>query len=208
PNTYNAVIFDLGGVLYDIAVQRSVDAFAGLGVRNFEDLYNLKKQTELFDHLEKGHIGRQEFAKKISKLAGIEMKDEDIYTAWNSLLIGMPIGNIRLLRDLRETYKVYLLSNTNELHLEAINIWMENTHGIGSPDELFDKAYYSFQLGMRKPDLEIYDHITNDLNVSPSKILFIDDNADNVKGAAKAGWNAVQKEDQVPLREIVKTYLG
>jgi len=202
---YDAIIFDLGGVLYDIDVQRTIDAFAAIGIKNFEKHYTLKEQTDLFDSLEKGLIGEDEFVKAIQKISQEDLSDEQIKIAWNAILIGMPLESVDLLKKLKQQgYKLYLLSNTNIFHYTEINKEMQIKYGVNALSDLFDMAYYSFQMGMRKPDAEIFQKVISDHNLLSTSTIFIDDNADNINGSLQAGVPAILKTKHQSLVDLFK----
>jgi FMN phosphatase YigB (HAD superfamily) len=206
PQKYDSIIFDLGGVLYDIDVQRTKNAFAALGLNDFSKLYTLKEQVDLFDSLEKGFINEEGFVEGINKLSGIPFTPAQVKQAWNALLIGMPAENVGLLRNLKaDGYNLYLLSNTNILHYSSIQSEMQQKFGLDSLDELFDKAYISYKIGMRKPDAEIYEHVMKDID--PERSIFIDDNEDNVKASIAAGISAVQKLKNETLQEVLERWV-
>ncbi len=112
---YDSIIFDLGGVLYDIDVQRSVRAFKDLGLHDFDRLYNLQAQSDLFDELEMGRMGKDEFEAALGEYIKGKPEPGVITNAWQALLIGMKAENLMLLRALKKQYRIYLLSNTNRL---------------------------------------------------------------------------------------------
>ena len=201
--SFQALLFDLGGVLYDIDIDPTVKAFESLGLRDFDKLYNLKEQTDLFDALETGKIGKQEFESSVAKHFSQMPEPGKIGEAWQALLIGMPEENITLLKNLRQYYRLYLLSNTNIYHLEFIDEQMRTGFGLAELRELFDKTYFSFEIGLRKPDLDYYEHVIRDASLRPENSLFIDDNEDNVKGARKAGLQAVQMKRGSDLRQVL-----
>ena len=206
PQKYDSIIFDLGGVLYDIDVQRTKNVFAALGLNDFSKLYTLKEQVDLFDSLEKGFINEQKFVEGINKLGGTNLSPEQIKNAWNALLIGMPRENVELLRNLKSKgHKLYLLSNTNILHYSSIQREMKEKFGLDSLDELFDRAYISYKMGMRKPDPEIYQRVIQDID--PLRSVFIDDNQDNVNASMAAGIPAVQKLKDQTLQEILDKWV-
>ncbi len=206
PQKYDSIIFDLGGVLYDIDVQRTKNAFAELGLSDFNKLYTLKEQVDLFDSLEKGLIDENGFVEGINNMSGAGFSPADVKHAWNALLIGVPKENIDLLKRLRtEGYKLYLLSNTNILHYGSIQNEIHKNFGLDSLDELFDKAYISYKIGMRKPDLEIYQHVIRD--IGPSRTIFIDDNEDNVKASIAAGLPAVLKPKHLTIDEVLDKWV-
>lgn len=190
--SFEALLFDLGGVLYDIDVDLTVKAFEALGLKDFDRLYNLKGQTDLFDALETGKIGKAEFESAVLKHFPENPGPGKIAEAWQALLIGMPEENIALLKKLRQQYRLFLLSNTNIYHLELIDEQMRTEFGISELRDLFDKTYFSFEIGLRKPDLPYYEYVIRDASLRPEASLFIDDNEDNVKGAIRAGLQAVQ----------------
>jgi FMN phosphatase YigB (HAD superfamily) len=202
---YDALVFDLGGVLYDIDVQRTIDAFAGLGLPHFERIYTLKEQAHLIDALEKGLIDADGFIAAVNRLGEINLIGQQVKTAWDALLIGIPMESVELLQDLRKTgYKLYLLSNTNIFHYTYIQKEMKEKFGINHLDELFDASFYSFKMGMRKPDAEIYHKVLADINMPGANMVFIDDNADNIRGAIAAGLPGLHLPKNVPLQNLLK----
>jgi putative hydrolase of the HAD superfamily len=198
-----AIIFDLGGVLYEVDVQRSMEAFGRLGLKNFDRFYTLKEQTALFDRLETGKIDDDEFAAHINRYSEAPLSKTQVTEAWNALLLGMRPEIPALLEKIRSKYPVYLLSNTNSFHLNFIDEEMKEQFGLPDLRCLFDRAYYSFEIGMRKPGREIYDHVIRENNLDPGTTLFLDDNADNVKGALSAGILALQMERNGSLEDAL-----
>jgi glucose-1-phosphatase len=203
---FEAIIFDLGNVLYDVDVQRSVKAFEKHGLKDFDRLYSLQEQSKLFDELETGKIGQKEFIERINKIVDSPLDADAIIESWNELLIGVPQENFEILLEIKEKYKTLLLSNTNAIHLEFINAYMKENFGVHSLSDLFDKAYYSFEVGLRKPGREIYDFVVQESNLDLETTLFIDDNEDNIKGAREAGLFSHHKTKHESLREIIKKY--
>jgi len=208
PQKYNAIIFDLGGVLYDIDTQRTKAAFAEIGIADFNQFYNLEQQIHLFDALEKGQIDETAFVEGINKISGKSFDAEQVKQAWNALLIGMPGENIDLLKELKtQGYALYLLSNTNIYHYSAIQEELKTNFGLNALDDLFDKAYCSFQIGMRKPDVEIYQHVVKTSILNPETTVFIDDNEDNIKSSISAGLPAIHKQKHISLRELLERFV-
>ncbi len=208
PQKYNAIIFDLGGVLYDIDTQRTKDAFARIGLDDFNQFYTLEQQIHLFDSLEKGLIDEAAFVEGINKISGKALNAEQVKQAWNALLIGMPGENIDLLKELKnEDYALYLLSNTNIYHYSAIQQELKRNFGLNALDDLFDKAYYSFQIGMRKPDAEIFQFVMKSSALDPDKTVFIDDNEDNIKASLSVGLPAIHKQKHISLPELLDRFV-
>jgi putative hydrolase of the HAD superfamily len=198
-----AIIFDLGGVLYDIDIQLSVKYFERLGFNNFDHLFSLKEQIGLFDLWEKGLIDEKSFIEEIRKIAGLPLIDTQIVEGWNELLIGMTADTIALLKELRRDYPIYLLSNTNMLHLEYIDREVQEQFGLEKLSELFDKAFYSYEMGKRKPDADIYEQVISETGLASEEMIFIDDNLDNLKAAAATGLQTFWKDRNISLKEAL-----
>jgi glucose-1-phosphatase len=189
-----AIIFDLGGVLLNIDLQKSIDAFRQLGFENVEEKISriFSKNTSdgaagIFQLYETGEITSAQFRDGIREYAGRELSDQEIDTAWTAMILNIPPAKIRLLEQLGKTYKLYLLSNTNAIHIETLTANSKNGGGYSDLVSCFDKVYYSFELKLRKPDVSIYNHVIEDAGLDPGNTLFIDDADPNIEGAKAAG---------------------
>ncbi len=180
------IIFDFGRVVFNIDTQLSVNAFADLGIKNIGDTYAKLEQNELFEKLEIGKINANEFRNGIRKISGLGLSDYEIDEAWNKMLVSMPIENITILKKLKNNYRIFLLSNTNEIHRNRFDTIIEDEHQIYLED-LFEKVYYSYEIGFRKPDVKIYQYVIKNKSLIPERTLFIDDSLINIEGAKKAG---------------------
>lgn len=200
------IIFDLGGVLYDIDVRLTEKAFYALGLAGFDEIYSLKKQESFIDQLEKGLITKQQFIDEINTRSGISVEPDLIINAWNALLIGMEVDTLKMLLKLKKKYNTYLLSNTNEMHLEAISRYLQSHHGQVSLNPFFHETYYSCRMGLRKPDKEIYQQILTINNLNPEHTVFIDDNKFNVEAAASLGIMALHKPMEVEILGFLKQH--
>ncbi len=181
------IIFDLGGVLFDIKYQNTINAFKNLGLVNFDSLYTQLKQDHLFDQLETGSISSSEFRNRIRSLGNRNFQDSEIDAAWNSLLIGFPQKNVDLLLRLKGRYRLFLLSNSNEIHELAYSAMIMDSYKRNIFDELFEKVYLSHRIHLRKPGTEIFFKVISENALEPEQTLFIDDSPQNVEGARKAG---------------------
>jgi putative hydrolase of the HAD superfamily len=182
------IIFDLGGVIINLDNRRTEEAFTALGVKNFRDYFGHGFAASFFREYEVGNISDQEFIESIRRLAGLsQVPDQAIIDSWNALLLDFPHERIQLLKDLRKTYRLFLFSNTNALHLAALRrIWTDSFGG-GSLDDHFEKTYYSHLMGMRKPDAEPFGVILKENDLNGQETLFVDDAIVNVEGAEQAG---------------------
>jgi putative hydrolase of the HAD superfamily len=182
------IVFDLGGVLLDIDYQRSVDAFKYLGIEHFEKMFSQFQANELFEKLERGEINRSDFFDSIRKKVRPEVKDEEIEAAYNALILDFRIKSLEYLEELANNYNLYLLSNTNAIHVAFFKKLFTSQTGKPTLDGYFIKAWYSNEIGLRKPGAEIFKFILADEGLEAAETLFIDDTIDNIKTACELGF--------------------
>jgi len=180
------IIFDLGNVIINIDSNRAVNAMKEMGFDNFEESYTLLQQSDLFDFLEKGLITPEKFRADLQEHFNRSVLPKKIDDAWNSMLLDFPKKRIKLLQDLESKYRLFLLSNTNIIHYHKYNQDFIDQYGFGLSN-LFEKVYFSFDMGMRKPDLEVFKYVIKDSNLKPIETLFVDDSAENIDSANKLG---------------------
>ena len=183
-NTKN-IIFDLGGVIINIDYKKAIDAFKKLSREGCTIEFSQQAQSALFDDLETGRISVSEFREKVREHYEVEGTDEEIDAAWNAMLLDIPQERIELLRELRKKYKLYLLSNTNAIHLIGFNKIVQDSFGMPALDELFDKCYYSHLVGLRKPGAPVFELILNENNLEREETLFVDDSIQHIESAQK-----------------------
>ncbi len=183
------VIFDLGGVLLNIDYNKTISAFENLGIPNFKNNYSPLKMSSLFQDIETGKITEEDFYNGIKNITQIALTNEEIKIAWNAMLLNFRPASLPFLEKLSQQYQLYLLSNTNSIHLTAFNKIFVRDTGKPSLDAYFSKAYYSHLIGFRKPNSSIYDFVLNDASIKCSETIFIDDLKINTDGAAALGIN-------------------
>ena len=155
-NKIKNIIFDLGGVILNIDYNLSVAAFEDLGLKNFNTLFSQAQQKQLFDLYEKGKISSNDFRNEIKSYLNHTVDDASIDSAWNALLLDLPKKRLELLQQVKLTHRTFLLSNTNDIHIEAFNDYLQKDFGIADLSGHFEKLYLSYKVGMRKPDAEIF----------------------------------------------------
>ncbi len=187
---YKAIIFDLGGVLFNINYQLTADAFKALGLKEFDTLYSQAAQEGLFDDFETGKSAPSEFRSRLRHWVGNQVTDDQIDSAWNAMLLGMPSIRLELLNELKKHYRLFLLSNTNEIHLKSVFRIMQEQLGVPDLSGPMEKQYYSCRVGLRKPDPEIFRLVLEENGLSPATTLFIDDSIQHIQGARLVGLNA------------------
>ncbi len=198
------IIFDLGGVLLDIDFQKSVSAFKNLGIENFDEMFSQFKADELFENLETGKLSEPDFYKAIKKRTKAEITDKEIAFAWNALIIQFRIESLGFLEQLSGSYRLYLLSNTNSIHLKYFKQLFIIETGKPLLDSYFIKAWYSNEVGLRKPGSEIFEFVLQEEKIKAGETLFIDDTISNIETAKKIGFKTHQllPAERIELLEI------
>jgi glucose-1-phosphatase len=194
------IIFDLGGVIIELHSQDTVEAFKKLGFLDFESIYTQIKQTHLFDLFETGKIPPQAFRIELRKFRN-NLSDIEIDQAWNMMIGPMPSFHLPLLRSVKKQYRTFLLSNTNAIHIEYFYHYLNGTYGYNALNDMFDKVYYSHEIGLRKPSQEAFEKVLEDAGIKAHETLFIDDLMANVEGARKAGLWAYHLDNEC-IRDI------
>lgn len=186
-----AIIFDLGGVLINIDYQLTEDAFVELGLVDFKEVYSQMQQSDLFDSYEKGKISSFYFINQLLDKLPTGTNANQVVHAWNKMLLDFPALRLEKLKELKSKYRLFLLSNTNELHIDAFRRIFSNAFGETQIEDFFEKVYFSSEIGMRKPDAEIFSFVCKENGLSPENTLFIDDSPQHVVGAQSIGLNAI-----------------
>ncbi|CAI8280761.1 MAG: D-ribitol-5-phosphate phosphatase [Cryomorphaceae bacterium] len=181
------IIFDLGAVILNINYENTIDEFTKLGVKNAETFYSKKVQTELFNKIETGKISNNEFLRELQKETK-NAKIKQVKIAWNAMLLDLPKERLQLIKKLKDNHTIYLLSNTNSIHINAFKEELGNKKWLEFC-ELFDKMYLSHELGLRKPDAKIFEHILNEQKLKAEEVFFIDDSPQHIASAKKLGIN-------------------
>ena len=180
-----AIIFDLGGVLLNIDYRLTIEAFNELGMKNADLFYSKKIQNPIFDKIEVGAINPKEFLDALQKECE-NASIEQVENAWNSILLDLPVNRLDCIKKLKNNYKIFLLSNTNEIHIKAFRkkIGEKQWEAFSS---LFDKMYLSHQIGFRKPGKEAFQIILEENKLKPNEVFFIDDSPQHIEAAKKLG---------------------
>ena len=192
----NTIIFDFGDIFINLDKEAPISLFKKLGLSEWNsDLNQLNIQFE------KGKISEDEFLFGIQEQIPNASKDEILF-AWNSILLDFPLRRLEFLQKLKKNYRLFLLSNTDSIHIETF----ERENGVSFYSDFyqcFEKVYFSFEMGMRKPDSVIFNYIIKKHDLFPKRTLFVDDKKDNTDAALLLGlqvWNLqVGQEDVVDL---------
>jgi glucose-1-phosphatase len=191
PLSVKNIIFDFGGVICDLHIQRTIEKFKEFGPVK-EDRAVSKEESDkafgnLVEQLESGMISPSVFRQTIREHYIRPVSDEMIDDAWNALLGEIPEVRIRLLEHIRNYYRIFLLSNSNQIHYDFYVKRFTEKFGYPDFDGLFEKAWFSFRIGMKKPDPGIFEYVLAEKSLLPGETLFIDDTLMHVQAAELAG---------------------
>jgi putative hydrolase of the HAD superfamily len=202
-NGIKNVILDLGGVILDLDVQATIDAFTGMGFPPLKSTDIILSKYPFFNDYETGKIGSDEFITHVAESSGNRYRKEEIVSAWNAMIRGFRKENINLCLRLKETYRLFLLSNTNAIHEVYYNDQLAEQHGIANLDRIFERVYYSHVLNLRKPGPEIFQFVLADAGIEASESLYVDDTLVHVEAANKLGFRTHHLAAPQQLTEVL-----
>jgi FMN phosphatase YigB (HAD superfamily) len=198
------ILFDLGGVLYQLDFNRFGQEMnllrSNQSIHSIE--YSLRHQPELFSLFETGAISTPEFRDRLRQEFKLEASDEAIDYAWNSLLVGLFSDRIGMLKQLKRKYQLSLLSNINDLHLSAVE---EECRELFA---LFEQCFFSHLIGLRKPNLDVFEHVLEEVGAKAAEVLYIDDSPQHVETARQLGIIGIHLQDANDLKMIYDRLLA
>ena len=203
-----AIIFDLGGVLLNLDFNKTFDLFEKMGIPDFPGYFHQSHSNPLFAQLEKGEIKPAAFYNAFKEATDITTTNADIETAWNAMLLDFRLESIKYLQSLQGQYRLFLLSNTNQIHLEAFRMTYHQTFGNHGFDDHFEKAWYSHELGHRKPHPSCYTHVLKLGGLHAAETLFIDDTLKNIEGAKAVGLQTLWLENGQLIEKVLPGVLA
>ena len=181
------IIFDLGGVILDIDENIVYQELEKLGI-NISELSHSKEFMDILSKFDVGVYTAPTFRKKAKTFLGLEkMTDQKFDSLWNAMLLDIPRERIAAIEQVKKHYKIFLMSNTNEIHYDLYIRDLQLRFGYSEFDELFHKSYFSFDIHLEKPDPRFFELILDHEHLLPEETLFIDDTAANIKAAKALG---------------------
>ncbi len=197
----NNIIFDLGGVILTLNMPETERLLSSHGITSYNQLFRSGNVSDFFEAYEVGKIDDGTFLQSLKKLTDKEVSDAQLIHAWNAMLGVFPEERISLLQSLKERYRLFLFSNTNALHVKEIRDRYTNTYRTRF-DDLFEKTYYSNELGLRKPNVASFQHILHREGLIPSETAFVDDSLANVEAAEAAGIKGIHVKPGMTILDI------
>jgi putative hydrolase of the HAD superfamily len=182
------IIFDYGNVIFSIDFTLAQKAFNNLGISRASEFFGHLQQDAIFDAFDRGEITAAQFRDRIREIANNpKLGDEQIDSAWNSMLLGIAAGNHELLLKLKNKYRTFLMSNINDIHYTHIMNYLLREFNMQGNDHLFERVYYSHLVGKRKPEAAFFQQILDENQLNPAETLFIDDSPQHVATAQQLG---------------------
>lgn len=195
------IIFDLGGVLYDLDTEGCLQAFEQAGLGNVRQLITGTNEAGIFQAYETGEISTPRFREEVRRLCGSSLTDEAIDRMWNRMLVTLPQEKLDLLGELSRKYPLYLLSNTNELHWTYAVAQAFTARGYQVSD-FFRRVFLSYQMKLAKPDPAIFRTVLQTAGLKAEETLFIDDSPVNCQAAESIGIQTVRYTPGEDLRTL------
>lgn len=183
----NNIIFDLGGLFIDVYMHRFEETLQQHLGRSPEVELLQMQQKGVFDAYEVGEMSSSVFLEELVRAFRGDCSAAQVEAAWNAILGQVQLKQLQAVQVLRTRFQVVLLSNTNDLHVDAL----EQEFAMRCPGErlstYFDQVYYSQRIGKRKPNRDAFEHVLQLQQFKPEETLFIDDTAGHLAGAQAAG---------------------
>ena len=198
----HAVLLDLGGVIVDIDPRACFVSWARAAGVDVGEIAARWAVDDAYKAFEVGAIDFDEYLDNLSRRLGISLTRVEWRTGWNELLRSLFEDVAGILPMVASALPIYVFSNTNPVHQAA---WQSRFASALAPVR---KIYTSWEIGLRKPDVESYLAVADDIAVAPADILFVDDNAENVAGGQAAGLDARLVRTPAETLAILRGLLG
>ena len=184
------IIFDLGGVLLNINPLLSLLELEKISGISKDVLLERMANERLFEKYDTGSLSSAQFRSVLCRIINLDVSDSEIDRIWNKLLLHFPAHRVEMLQQLKNNYRVFLLSNTNFIHFNYFTREFYETYNFRLID-LFDQVFVSHEIGIHKPDAGIYTYVLENADIAASETLFIDDSSANIEAAALLGISGI-----------------
>ena len=192
----NVVLFDMGRVLVKIDFDAFPNAL-GLGTQELRQPYQ-QAAMKLEVLYECGKISTAEFLDSLYELFQSKFTKDRLIDAYNAIIVEENTAILPLVKEIREQYRIAVLSNTSEEHWKKSLECAPMLH-------MFPQKFTSFEIGAMKPASIVYDTVIRHLAVEPSSVLFIDDVKENIDGAKACGMQGIVFSSVEQLRTDLRT---
>lgn len=180
-----ALLFDLGGVVIDIDVERMLGHWLPYSPLSLEQMKQRLTIDPPFEQHERGELSTRDYMDHLREVFALSADRETVASGWNALLVDQIDDALDLIAGARKHLPCHAFSNTSTIHRDE---WQRRFPRV---IDSFQRLFLSFEMGMRKPDPAAFLRVAEQIGVAPEGILFFDDTLENIAGARRAGLCAV-----------------
>lgn len=205
-----AIIFDLGNVLLPIDLSLTYEAFSLYSSLSSSEIASAISEHQLWVPYESGQQTDLKFRDFLRSHLDLTISDADFDHAFSALLLDFHDGVYEWIASLKSLFHLILLSNTSSIHAERFTKVSLGPEG-QNLFSLFNHVYYSFEMGLVKPDLAIYQQVLSEQGFSAEEVLFFDDNVANINSAKSIGIQSFLIDPSrsfIQIQEILDTYVS
>lgn len=196
----------MGGVIVDVHLDRAVEKFKTLGVKDADEWIDSSHHKGIFIDFENGNIDVEQFCEMLSRHVGKEIPRSEIENAWKSIIVPPLEYKMDYIKELRNKYKLYILTNNNPVIMD----WVQSKGFTPSNDsfsDYFDGIYASYEMKCTKPDLKIFRMMIEDAKIKPEETFYIDDSEQNLASARELGMKTLLVENASDWRGLLDAHL-
>jgi HAD superfamily hydrolase (TIGR01509 family) len=197
PYGADALLFDLGRVIIDIDFSLALARWAEHARGDRERLVARFSHDDAYKRHEIGAIDEAAYFAALAATLDIDMSSEQWLDGWNAIFVGEMPGMADLLAAAARYVPLYAFTNSNRAHERY---WSSRFAGVLGH---FRKVFVSSTIGLRKPDAEAFDHVVGAIGIPAARILFFDDNLENVHGARARGLQTVHVTSVADIAEVL-----
>ena len=200
--TFDALLFDLGGVVLSIDFDRMFARWAYYAGEELDTIRARFSFDAFYARHERGEIEASTYFASLRSSLRINLTDAQFTDGWTAIYVGEIPGVPQLLRSLKDQIPLYAFTNSNPTHVRVwANLYAETLKN-------FRRVFVSSNMGVRKPEPEAFANIATAIGVPLSRILFFDDTKENVEGAMAVGMRAVHVSSVHGITEAIAKSVG
>ena len=192
-----SILFDLGNVLVPFDIHRAYNALSLHSGLQQDEVATRIKDSGLYPLYESGQCETEDFRNRFSELLGLNYSQHEFREMWNSIFLPETATSEELILDLKQRYRLVLLSNTNELHFG----WLRERYPILNH---FDAYTLSYEVKAMKPDERIFAAAVANAQCEPGECFFTDDIELYIEAARRHGIDAEQFSSEETLRQQLR----
>lgn len=198
----DAIVFDFGGVIINLDESKTYSQLATCMQLCEEELLRIFLESAEYKDYECGRITTEKFLHYLKSIANKAVSSAELVQVWNAMILDLPPQRVDLLKKLALQKRIFLLSNTNQMHEDYFTESIKK-QGISTPlHDMFEAVWYSHRVGMRKPNEDIFLHVLQAANLEACRTLFIDDRAENTEAAARLGYNTITLTPDISIEQL------